>query len=663
MLSRFSTLAVAGLFTSHVLAQVPAEPKGVKTITSPGGVQIRYKEPTFCETTPGVNAYSGYIDLDKDTHYYFLFYESRHSPKDDPVTLWLTGGPGSDSLLAAYVEHGPCFVTTSDLKPAYNDYSWNNVSNVLYLSQPMGTGWSYSKEAPGTLDDFGTYQPPNVNGIDGQYPVFDPTVDDTTQKAAVSAWHVIQGFFNTLPHLSPDVNSKSFNLWTESYGGHYGPIFYDYFYNQSQEIRDGKAKGIELNFESLGVGNGIFDYKVQAPYYLKYSVDNNYGIVGYNETIYNYGEFALNNPGGCLASIDFCRTTKGVSLIDKAVCSEAAVLCQDTVEALYYIYSDRGAYDIRANASAQVPPTDPVSTFLNQPKIQDDSAVSLNWTTSNNEVYYAFQQSGDMVFPSSIGNIAHLLDKGVRVTLYAGDADYACNWYGGEAVSLAVNYSQTANFHAAGYAPFLLDGKEYGAVRQYGNFSFLRVYESGHQVPYFQPAASLAFFSRTLAGLDIATGLVPVTGTYATKGNATSTIPGPLAGRHVHSAAEGLEKAADLVQVHDRALRSTQARPASVWPWPRTPAPATGAQPPSIEQTGPYRRHHHLLVFPVNVGVGAKAVEPVQPLTLDLVRPRRRKQEIPLVPAVARHPVHVDGAADHEARELAKVGHRACLLK
>ncbi len=104
----FPIAAIAGLLFSKAVnaqlpSQLPAQPAHVKTIVSPGGLQIRYKQPTFCETTPGVNTYSGYIDLDKDHHYYFLFYESRSNPKDDPITVWLTGGPGSDSLLAAYV--------------------------------------------------------------------------------------------------------------------------------------------------------------------------------------------------------------------------------------------------------------------------------------------------------------------------------------------------------------------------------------------------------------------------------------------------------------------------------------------------------------------------------------------------------------------------------
>lgn len=60
--------------------QVPAEPTGVKTINSPNNVTIRYKEPGkegVCETTPGVNSYSGYVDLDYETHMFFWFFEAR----------------------------------------------------------------------------------------------------------------------------------------------------------------------------------------------------------------------------------------------------------------------------------------------------------------------------------------------------------------------------------------------------------------------------------------------------------------------------------------------------------------------------------------------------------------------------------------------------------
>jgi len=99
LLSCFYLEAAAGVLPAHV----PVDPSGVTTISSPGGVQIRYKEPGICETTPGVRSYSGYVDLDADTHIFFWFFEARHNASSAPITLWLTGGPGDDSLLAMFL--------------------------------------------------------------------------------------------------------------------------------------------------------------------------------------------------------------------------------------------------------------------------------------------------------------------------------------------------------------------------------------------------------------------------------------------------------------------------------------------------------------------------------------------------------------------------------
>lgn len=98
----------------HALPKVdprhlPADPVGVTTITSPSGVTIRYKQPGLegvCETTPGVNSYSGYVDLAPDAHTFFWFFEARNNPAEAPLTLWLNGGPGSDSLIGLF--QGDC---------------------------------------------------------------------------------------------------------------------------------------------------------------------------------------------------------------------------------------------------------------------------------------------------------------------------------------------------------------------------------------------------------------------------------------------------------------------------------------------------------------------------------------------------------------------------
>lgn len=98
------------------------------------------------------------------------------------------------------------------------------------------------------------------------------------------------------------------------------------------------------------------------------------------------------------------------------------------------------------------------------------------------------------------------------------------NWFGGQAVSLALNYTHATEFRASGYTPFTAgNGTEYGEGRQYGNFSFLRVYEAGHEIPYYQPEASLAFFERVLSGKVLSDGKEVLTGGYSSKGNATAT--------------------------------------------------------------------------------------------------------------------------------------------
>lgn len=59
-----------------------------------------------------------------------------------------------------------------------------------------------------------------------------------------------------------------------------------------------------------------------------------------------------------------------------------------------------------------------------------------------------------------------------------------------------------------------------GQVRQYGNLSFTRVYEAGHEVPAYQPETAYRIFQRALFNFDISTGNISMIDnpTYSTKG-------------------------------------------------------------------------------------------------------------------------------------------------
>jgi hypothetical protein len=194
----------------------------------------------------------------------------------------------------------------------------------------------------------------------------------------------------------------------------------------------------------------------------------------------------------------------------------------------YYAYGGRGTYDIRHPHDDPTPPSYFIN-LLNNATTQDALGVNLNYTQfSNNEIYYAFQQTGDFVYDSFLKDLEEILSYGVRVTMYYGDADYICNWLGGAAVSEAVNYTYSDDFRKAGYEPFIVNGTELGEVRSYGNFSFLRVYEAGHEVPYYQPEAALAMFNRSIKGYELAGGVNTVISNYSTRGNGTATHTEPF---------------------------------------------------------------------------------------------------------------------------------------
>jgi len=106
------------------------------------------------------------------------------------------------------------------VKSKLNPYSWSEFSNFLFLSQPLGTGFSYSSESVGALDD---YSGSLLNATkkfnattEGRYPTIDYADDiDTTALAAVAAWEVIQGFYEGLGQLDQNIKSAKFNLFTE----------------------------------------------------------------------------------------------------------------------------------------------------------------------------------------------------------------------------------------------------------------------------------------------------------------------------------------------------------------------------------------------------------------------------------------------------------------
>ncbi|GAD94308.1 serine carboxypeptidase [Paecilomyces variotii No. 5] len=546
-----SMLLLGAALLPAAYAQFVAPPTGFTATKGYLDIPVRYKQVPngVCETDPKVKSFSGYVDVEENEHIFFWFFEARNEqPEKAPLTVWINGGPGSSSMIGLFQENGPCGIDSNGT--VYNNpYSWSNASNMLYIDQPTQTGFSYSIPVPGYVDsntgdiitlpnntcpDYakdsscGTYSYPNVT-----------LTANSTDAAAPNFYRALQGFMGAFPQYS----RQKFHFTTESYGGHYGPVFNEYIEQQNQNLAPG-AKEIKL--ESVMIGNGWYDPIIQYQAYYNFTVStssirtffftpkkrdpntdinlrqvspgNTYDYLPYNASVSSLLYNNLYGPGNCLDQLLDCAA-RGIN----EVCSTADTFCANHVESIYDDYLGRDEYDFRELTPDPFPYEFYVD-YLNTPAVQAAIGAYVNFTESSNAVWLAFSSTGDDGRrANTTQDVAALLAQDIAVVMYAGDADYNCNWLGGEAIAAEVH---APGFDEAGYTNIsTADGVVHGQVRQAGKFAFVRVYESGHEVPFYQPELALAMFSRVISGRDVATGkhVVSSKGGYKTIGSEKST--------------------------------------------------------------------------------------------------------------------------------------------
>lgn len=86
--------------------------------------------------------YSGYLNLSyKDIHYVYL--ESQNDRDNDPLVLWVAGGPGCSGLYSMLYEIGPFrFLKPETALLNFTDSGWNTKANLLFFEAPGGVGFS-----------------------------------------------------------------------------------------------------------------------------------------------------------------------------------------------------------------------------------------------------------------------------------------------------------------------------------------------------------------------------------------------------------------------------------------------------------------------------------------------------------------------------------------
>ncbi|KAF1834328.1 alpha/beta-hydrolase [Decorospora gaudefroyi] len=534
-------------------------------------ITISYKKVnsrTCATTSKWQKQYSGYINFPPLTlapyqqnypiNTFFWFIEARNNPEKAPLTIWLSGGPGWTSMHELFQEIGPCKLVqnpdgTYRTEPRL--WGWDRSSNILFIDQPTQAGFSYNERVNASID-FSEDDPASLASRMQPSPLpadtpawrfkngtFASGLSSNTERlsaiAARSSWHFLQGFLSVFPQYNPRirpgrtiVKSSAINLFAESYGGTYGPIFADYYEEQNGKRKQGTipANTLDIHLSSVGIINGILDVVIAATAALNFAHNNTYGISWVDQATLQDAISGINSEGGCRDLAQQCQNMVALSDPEgfgddadtNTVCATALNVCTFAAIAAYNV--PRSIYDIRVKP--EVSPGFAFSEYLNQANVLRALGAPVNFTSSSGAVLEAFYSRGDAVRGAQLSSLAGLLARGIRVALIHGDADLICNWYGGQNYSLEIAKlvpGYKTSFPAAGYADIRVKNANVGGqVRQFGNLSFSRIYDAGHQAPYYQQETTFTIFTRVIQGRDVSTGRRVDLFKFRTKGPSTS---------------------------------------------------------------------------------------------------------------------------------------------
>ncbi|XP_043844764.1 lysosomal protective protein-like [Dromiciops gliroides] len=415
---------------------------------------------------PSFKQWSGYLQAGSDKYFHYWFVESQGNPESDPLVLWLNGGPGCSSMEGLLAENGP-YGMNNDGSLYVNPYSWNLVANMLYLESPAGVGYSYSSSRNYKTDD---------------------------QQVAADNYQALQSFFAKFPSFT----SNDFYVFGESYGGVYVPSL-------SAQIVNGPAS---INFKGFGVGNGMSNYRLNDETLIEFSYYH--GIIGKN--LWD----SLNTYCCSAGSCNFYNSTEND-------CSDSILEAYRMILGvglnIYNLYSpcwgapgyqERLATDMsnlyrEYQFNVAVPPpgaripgvtecinSTAMDVWLNQDNVRQALHIPVFlpiWELCNTQVTSQYQRQYMDMAPF----YEELLQSNIRILVYNGDTDMACNFLGGEKFVESLNQPVMSP-----YQPWYYKNQVAGFFKEYERITFLTVKGSGHMVPQDRPAQALKMFESFL---------------------------------------------------------------------------------------------------------------------------------------------------------------------
>ncbi|KAJ4351021.1 Cell death protease [Ascochyta clinopodiicola] len=460
--SRWRTALVGGLLAA--LSLLPGSAAQAKT-------QADY----FVHELPGapqplLKMHAGHIEVDAahNGNLFFWHYQNRHIANKQRTVLWLNGGPGCSSMDGAMMEIGP-YRATEDGNLQYNNGSWDEFANLLFVDQPVGTGFSY------------------VN------------TDSYLSELEQMAEHMVI-FLEKWFALFPEYEHDDFYIAGESYAGQHIPHIARAILkrNKNQGNRPWSLKG-------LLIGNGWISPVDQYLAYLPFAYQNGL-IVADSDSARRVEQ----QQAVCIKALN----DGGKDRVDTPVCEQIMVtILEETKDKS----ADRmeqcvNMYDIRLRDDSSCgmnwpPDLKQVTPYLRRQDVINALHVNpdkkTGWQECNGAVTGHFRAKNS---EPAIRFLPELLAE-VPITLFSGDKDMICNHVGTEAMINKMSWNGGKGFELtpgvlSSKRDWAFEGEPAGTYQEARNLTYVVFYNSSHMVPFDYPRRTRDMLDRFM-GVDI----------------------------------------------------------------------------------------------------------------------------------------------------------------
>ncbi|KAK3687691.1 carboxypeptidase Y [Podospora appendiculata] len=418
----------------------------------------------------GSKHYTGTVSVSDEKKLFFWFLESRNDPADSPVVVWLNGGPGGSSMFGLFREIGPCLTNEHNNGTDYNEHSWTEFANVLFIDQPAGVGFS-------TVRNGSTGGPDNALEAGEDFNLF------------------LTVFFRD---IFPEFSSNGLHIAGESFGGKYVP---SYVRHISERQKQG-ANPLVVPIQSIILVDAVIDMVSSGAlgHYDHFcSVDEKGARLkknGFNETACSAMEEDTPEAERLMA---LCRET-----YDRHVCKTANFFADEHLGKWLAgdVYEGgRDPYDDRRKCGNNPPICEPFdsagyASYLNLPHVKETLGFDKDFRFNgiNNDTNTRWEASGEIFIPST-REVTYILDKTpTRVLVINGNNDIIVNTEGQKRVYDHLPWRRQAAFRMRKFQDWAWPDKS-GTLTTGGQFktagdsgaasklSFVSVDEAGHASP------------------------------------------------------------------------------------------------------------------------------------------------------------------------------------